>query len=1548
MPNYNKSFNFRNGVQVDEDDLIVRSSLVGIGTTIPTSELDVRGDTKVSGVVTTSELYVTGISTFGDVHIGTGVTVYSSLGIISATKFQGDGSLLSNLPTSQWVDINESGIGVTSIYAIGNVGIGTTDPTGTTLQIGGDAQLGQPGVGIGSDGNIHASGIITATTYYGTGTNLTALNASNIASGKLAQSRLPANLDVTGNLTVSGVATVSGSGGLNVTHNLDVNGALDVDGQTDLDVLNVSETATFVNDAKFNGIAGVTSAYWDRSENTLKLLDDVKATFGNGEDLKIYHDSSTSPSHTNRIVAGSGQLLELQTDKLRIVDVGATKDLISANDGGQVTLFHAGNAKLRTSGVGVTVYNQLDVANVNVSAGATFQNNINVTKDIVVTGLATAGFVTTRDLYVSGISTLKRAYIDDLQLTGVTTSTGGYIGNNIRIGITAANEIDTSGGNLVLDSTGGTVEVTDNLTVSGISTGQSLFGTNISVTGVATVPTVKTQTVTTNSGNLTLDSASGTTHVNDNLNVAGVSTFVGVVRINSGITPDTDEGAYLGAPGSAWSSAHIGEVRIASGGNNNEIDTASGNLTLDSDGGSVIVDDILQTNIGILPDSDKGAYIGTSGKSYAEAYINDVTIGVGATTRISTRGGNLHLNSNEGKVVVDGNLSVSGITTLSNGLDFGDNVKVQFGQNDDLKLYHDSNHSYIEESGTGNLYILSSELVIQKPASPNENIAKFKQDNSVDLYYDNVLRFSTSGIGVTIFSQLDVNNINVSAGGTFAIVNVDNIKLDGNEVDTTSGNLTLDSAGGSVIVDDILTVQNGANINERFTANNESFLTQNVYVGSDLNDLFVGGGKVGIGTSIATNEFEVVKDSGNLVAEFVSRTGNTTIGLGQSIGIGNSSATVAYVGKNLDITNKTDDGDINVHLASGAPGSGIVTSSSFNVKYGSSTVIGAGYSGGVGINKAVPVIALDVVGSSAISEDLNVSGIVTATRFIGSGTSLTNIPAGQLTGVLPALDGSLLTGTDFSRWHNNSTGISTDRPVGIGTTTVNGGADPNNLTVLNAGIVTANYFYGDGSQLTNLPDGTVWDDADALSYVAKSVGIGTTVATDTLTVNGSLSVTGTTSLTGDITVGVDASVGIGTTANQSDSRNTFKTDFYNAGISTVGTIQVTTSPQYTAGHITGIDTTGLRLNDQLLGSTTDVGVSTIVPTYSGITTIGNGQIWIDLHPTNVAITTEVITFGKYTEKTLDFKYGESQHYGDVTFVGVGTNTGNTIVFAPGTTDNSVSKPEISYTNAGTGINTSYQAQSIVGINTLNPRSSLDLGGSKGYLIPPHHDAAIRQVSLEDNPNIDVNTRDPQFSQDPRNDTKYPNVVDGSIVYYQPKNRLEVGITTYATDKYQAKLEPIYGEGGYGDETPGTIGITTNRITGISTVGLEIGMYVQATQPASFGGPLHLETKVQGFDTNIIILDRLTTNSSPESTTFNIGYYHYPRQTQFLPIQTLGVSTHSEGFEYIVTPKLSTGDRDTLTTGIGFTEGGGGTGALVFNTTTNKMQCYDGTQWRDLW
>jgi hypothetical protein len=62
---------------------------------------------------------------------------------------------------------------------------------------------------------------------------------------------------------------------------------------------------------------------------------------------------------------------------------------------------------------------------------------------------------------------------------------------------------------------------------------------------------------------------------------------------------------------------------------------------------------------------------------------------------------------------------------------------------------------------------------------------------------------------------------------------------------------------------------------------------------------------------------------------------------------------------------------------------------------------------GIGTN---PQYDLDVVGNSQITGDVLVGGAVTAFRFSGKGELLTNIPANQLFGPLPALDGSALTG----------------------------------------------------------------------------------------------------------------------------------------------------------------------------------------------------------------------------------------------------------------------------------------------------------------------------------------------------------------------------------------------------------------------------------------------------------------------------------------------------------------------------------------------------------
>jgi len=58
-------------------------------------------------------------------------------------------------------------------------------------------------------------------------------------------------------------------------------------------------------------------------------------------------------------------------------------------------------------------------------------------------------------------------------------------------------------------------------------------------------------------------------------------------------------------------------------------------------------------------------------------------------------------------------------------------------------------------------------------------------------------------------------------------------------------------------------------------------------------------------------------------------------------------------------------------------------------------------------------------GAPTVSNGLVISGVTTSTTFSGSGASLTNIPSAQLTGALPALDGSNLTGITQTTINNN-------------------------------------------------------------------------------------------------------------------------------------------------------------------------------------------------------------------------------------------------------------------------------------------------------------------------------------------------------------------------------------------------------------------------------------------------------------------------------------------------------------------------------------------------
>ena len=239
MANIKKNFNFRNGVQVDDDNLLVtETGLVGIGTTIPVEALDVRGNVVVTGFTstTTAQIGVLTVTTFLPNQItGAGLSVFS--GIVTAQgagilTYFGDARNLQGMPTSQWED-KDVGLGFTSIYNTGgNVGVGTEDPR-STFQVGNNVDAGEKGVGISSVGNINMTGILTASSFIG-----------------------PITGDVEGRITGDLVGNIN-SAGISTFTTLDVNGDIDVDGHSNIDNLSVAGVSTFTGLIDGNGGATI-------------------------------------------------------------------------------------------------------------------------------------------------------------------------------------------------------------------------------------------------------------------------------------------------------------------------------------------------------------------------------------------------------------------------------------------------------------------------------------------------------------------------------------------------------------------------------------------------------------------------------------------------------------------------------------------------------------------------------------------------------------------------------------------------------------------------------------------------------------------------------------------------------------------------------------------------------------------------------------------------------------------------------------------------------------------------------------------------------------------------------------------------------------------------------------------------------------------------------------------------------------------------------------------------------------------------------------------
>ena len=251
----------------------------------------------------------------------------------------------------------------------------------------GGIEVGVAGVGgtIAANGNTTLAGVLTATSFSGDGSALTGVaSTDNIITGVAVTIGGILRVTDTTQSTSSTTGAVIVSGGVGIAKSLHVGGNVTVGGTltyedvTNQDVLGLS---TFRSGVQF-GLAGVGGTI-DGVGNAilsgittigtgLSFADNKKASFGNSNDLQIYHDAS------NAFVAynGSGDFY-IQGGNVRIRNVAGSANLAQFVQSGKVGLFFNGSEKFETHNTGV-----------NVTGIATISSDLNVA------GITTVGILT--------------------------------------------------------------------------------------------------------------------------------------------------------------------------------------------------------------------------------------------------------------------------------------------------------------------------------------------------------------------------------------------------------------------------------------------------------------------------------------------------------------------------------------------------------------------------------------------------------------------------------------------------------------------------------------------------------------------------------------------------------------------------------------------------------------------------------------------------------------------------------------------------------------------------------------------------------------------------------------------------------------------------------------------------------------------------------------------------------------------------------------------------------------------------------------------------
>ena len=369
----------------------------------------------------------------------------------------------------------------------------------TTPQLGGNLDLFNKS--ITGTGNVNITGIISATsfkgpsgvtaTFVGDGSGLT--NVIGSGSGVVVKDDnnvvgTAGTINFADNLSVTPI-----SAGI-VTVSADFSSSLVVSGSSSFTgITSIKNTAHFSYDSN----ADTQKKFWFwgngsdryvvfRRENinspALNWSDNSRLTFGSNQHTDLIH--SGSGFTWRQFTSANDNPFNIHSDFTSIkgspTSSHDTRSIADFNYNDGTSLYHFGNKKLQTSGVGVTITSQLDVTNINASG-------VTTTTEVRSNALSlknAAGSATYATFSNGGSALLKHNNTDRLEtsasgvtVTGTVAATS-YTGDGSQLtGVGNTTNVRTN-----------TLEVVGVSTFAGITTvtGNNLFAKQLNVLGIST------------------------------------------------------------------------------------------------------------------------------------------------------------------------------------------------------------------------------------------------------------------------------------------------------------------------------------------------------------------------------------------------------------------------------------------------------------------------------------------------------------------------------------------------------------------------------------------------------------------------------------------------------------------------------------------------------------------------------------------------------------------------------------------------------------------------------------------------------------------------------------------------------------------------------------------------------------------------------------------------------------------------------------------------------------------------------------------------------